>query len=425
MKNKNATVLLVVIDAVGITTLEYLLDNFKGKINLANLSRLGLGRILSPRFAGRLGPDGGKSYAACVSQASASADSVVGHREMVGIIDPRTYDLFPDGFPKDYIAAFERKIGRKTIFNRMAGGMEAIELNASEHERTGCPIIYASKCDPLIQIAMNENVIPVTEQHRIAETAFELAMEMKIPVTRAISRAYVKSPQGEIIRTANRHDAVLPMEGKTLVDILCAKGVRTVAVGKISDLVNADYHEKIKLNDPASLAPGLGLRFVHPRKKDTNPYIVQGIVNALVSALKDASASPPAERLSRRDGTFIFANLVDTDSLYGHTKDIEGGLRCIEETDRMIPVFEKNLNEGDTLIFTADHGMEHRSDYGYHNKEPLPLIVEKIGCNLKLGGIKTGKGKTLAEAGYIVAQAFGCEEEYSSVCGLQTYGVRS
>lgn len=406
---KNVTVLLVVIDAVGITTLEYLLDNFKEKINLANLSRLGLGRILSPRFAGRLGPDGGKSYAASVSQASASADSVIGHREMVGIIDGRTYDLFPDGFPKDYIAVLERKIGRRTIFNSMAGGMEAIELNASEHERTGCPIVYASKCDPLIQIAMNENVIPVKEQHRIAETALELAMEMKIPVTRAISRAYVKSQGGEIVRTANRHDAVLPMEGKTLVDILCAKGVRTVAVGKISDLVNADYHEKIKLNDPALLDPGLGLRFVHPRKKDTNPYIVQGIVNALV----------PAKRSSRRSGTFIFANLVDTDSLYGHTRDIEGALRCIEETDRMIAVFEKNLDEGDILILTADHGMQHRADYGYHNKEPLPLIVEKIGCDLKPGGIKTGKEKTLAEVGYIVAQAFGCEEEYSGECGLQ------
>ena len=104
----------------------------------------------------------------------------------------------------------------------------------------------------------------------------------------------------------------------------------------------------------------------------------------------------------------------------------------------MIPVFEKNLNEGDVLILTADHGMQHRADYGYHNKEPLPLIVEKIGCppplakdcgflmiprmagcDLKLSGIKTGKEKTLAEIGYMAARAFGCEEEYSRKCGRQ------
>jgi phosphopentomutase len=266
--------------------------------------------------------------------------------------------------------------------------------------------VYASKCDPLVQIAMNERVVPVKEQHAIADAAFELALEMGIPVTRAIARAYIKTPEGEIIRTANRHDAVLPLGGKTLVDILYAKNVWTVAVGKTSDLVNTAYHEKIKLTNPAFVDPALDLRFVHPKKKDTNPFTVQGVVNALLAA----------KTLHRPAGTFIFANLVDTDSLYGHTRDVEGALRCVGEIDRVIPLIEDQMGQGDLLILTADHGMQHRPDYGYHNNEPLPLIAERIGAGEDLGGLQTGKGRSLREVGELVAQMFGCEAEFAQAC---------
>ena len=409
MPRNTPTVLLLVLDAVGVTTLEYLLDRCPGKLKLPNLSRLGLSRILAPRFAARLGPDEGRARAMRVEQASASADSVIGHREMVGIVDPGTYELFPRGFAAAFIAELERRIGRKTIFNKMAGGMEAIALNAGEHEKTGRPIVYASKCDPLVQIAMNEAVIPVKEQHAIAEAAFALAREMGIPVTRAIARAYVRAPDGEIVRTANRHDAVLPLPGRTLVDVLASRDVWTAAVGKTSDLVNCPYHERVKLTRPAFLDPGLGLRFVHPKKKDTNPYNIQGTVNALSAAAA----------LYRPAGTFVFTNLVDADSVYGHTRDVPGAIRCLEEVDRTLPLFERRLRRGDLLLITADHGMAHRADYGYHNKEPLPLIVERLGHGAGLGGIKTGPGKSLREAGDIVAQAFGCEREYRRECGFK------
>ncbi|MFA6003711.1 MAG: hypothetical protein WC881_06555, partial [Elusimicrobiota bacterium] len=355
--------------------------------------------ILAPKFRSRLGRDAQKNCAMRVDQASASADSVIGHREMVGIVDPSTYNLFPCGFSGEYIAALEKRISRKTIFNKMAGGMEAIELNADRHEKTGCPIVYASKCDPLVQIAMNEKIIPVKEQHRIADAAFELAMEMGIPITRAIARAYIRTPSRDIVRTANRHDTVLPLKGKTLVDILYGLGVWTVSVGKTSDLVNTNYHERIKLVNPDFIDPGLDLRFVHPQKKDTNPYSVQGTVNALIGAA----------RLYRPHGTFIFTNLVDADSLYGHTRDIPGAIHCLEEMDRSVALFEDNMRQGDLLVITADHGMQHRPDYGYHNREPLPLIVERIGYGADLGGLRVGPGKSLREAGLLVSQALGCD----------------
>ena len=403
---KSPVALVLVIDAVGLSTLEFLLGKYPGKVKLPNFSRLGLGNIVLPEFKKRFSPAAtGDAYAARVSQVSATADSLVGHREMVGVLDNRTYDLFPNGFSRDYLRELEKRIGRKTFFNKMAGGMEAIELNAAEHERTGHPIVYASKCDPLIQLAMNEAVIPVAEQHKIADIAFALGMEMKVPITRAIARSYVKNAQGEIIRTSNRHDAVLPIGQKTLVDILHDNAVWTVAVGKTSDLVNTAYHAKVKLNREIFLDPALGLRFVHSKKKDTNPFTLQGTVNALEAA----------HTVYRPKGTFIFTNLVDTDSVYGHTRDIEGAIKALEEIDRTLPLLTGKLAKGDLLVITADHGMLHREDYGYHNNEPLPFIVYRKGCDKKLGGLKTGLMPGLADIGSVVAQFFGMLKEYKEI----------
>jgi len=403
MKNKSPVALLIVIDAAGISTIEYLLKKRGKAVKMPNLARLGLAETLAPEFRRFFTKKYAKrSYAAAVSQASATADSLVGHREMMGVLDDRTYGLFNDGFPRAYLAELERRIGRKTFFNKMAGGMEAIELNAAEHERTGMPIAYASKCDPLIQLAMNEKIIPVAEQYKIAETAFALAMEMGIPITRAIARAYVRNAEGDIVRTSNRHDAVLPIGGPTLVDILRENNVWTVAVGKTSDLVNTAYHARIKLTHQSFIDPSLGLRFVHPKKKDTNPYSIQGTINALAGA----------KNIYRPRGTFIFSNLVDTDSVYGHTRDVAGSLKALEEIDRMLPLFESRMDKGDLLIITADHGMEHRDDYGYHSNEPLPFIAVRKGFDRKLGGLKTGMCPGLSDIGHVTAQLFGVQKEY-------------
>lgn len=396
------TILLLVLDAVGITTLEYLLDMFPGQVSFPNLSRLGLGSLLHPRHATRFGSASGQAYAARLDQASASADSVVGHREMMGLIDDRTYDLFPNGFPEGFMAALEERIGRKTLCNEMGGGDAIIVKYAAEHRRTGRPIVYASKCDPLIQLAMDEAVIPVTEQHRIADVAMVLAREMGFPITRAIARAYIRTPGGEYVRTANRHDAVLPLSGPTLVDILRDHGVWVVAVGKTGDLVNTAYDETIHLTDPAQLDPARNLRFPHPKDKDTNPFNVQGTLNALASA----------RAACRPKGTFVFANLVDTDALYGHARDVEGALRCLEEFDRVVPMLEAELTHGGMLAVTADHGMQHRVDYGYHNREPLPFMVERLGYGADLGGLARGTGEGLTEVGMIIAGMFGCVDEF-------------
>lgn len=399
------TAIVAVIDAVGLKTLEYLIKKYGKSITLENLSNLGIKELLSKESSQKIKSKSNiklNKKAFEIKQLSKTADSLIGHREMVGLVDNNTYELFPNGFPKSYLEKIEKAVGRKTFFNQMAPGVEAIEKNYERHEKTGDLIVYASKCDPLIQIAMNEEIIKIEEQKIIADTAFKIAMEEKIPITRVIARSYKRNGK-EIIRTPNRYDAVLPLKGKTLIDVMNDKLIWTVSVGKTSDLVNTKYYEKIKITKKEFLDPKLKLKFVHPSQKDSNPFNVQGIINAINSS----------KVIYRPYGTFIFANLVDTDSLYGHTRDVEGAIKSIEETDRAIGKIIEVMDKEDILIITADHGMEHRDDYGYHSNEELFALV----CSKKYDLSKITKNKTggLLQIGEITAKYFGIEKEYYNI----------
>jgi phosphopentomutase len=109
---------------------------------------------------------------------------------------------------------------------------------------------------------------------------------------------------------------------------------------------------------------------------------------------------------------------VDADSLFGHTRDIEGALRSLEEFDRLLPMVTHLLAPGDMMMITADHGIEHREDYGYHSLEPVPMLATVVGVRFDL---KLFARETLALAGYLAAQIFGCAEEYIETCALGKY----
>lgn len=392
-------VINLVIDGVGIKTLEYLLDNSDAEVRFPNLVEMGLGNLLDKRFCDRVVPNNLADFANSVVQASESADSVVGHREMVGVIDDNRHELFFKGFPATFIQELENRIGRKTIFNQMADGTEVIKPNHVEHSSTGSPIVYASMCDPIIQFSMNEAVIPVPEQRRIVDVAFDLAREREIGITRAIARPYVDTEDG-FVRTANRYDRALDLKEECLIDVLRESGVYNVSIGKPAELISTrSWNLKMKPEDVHTLDEGGS-----SGGAGSNAFIIQGVLNIL--------------RGPRDFPYFIFANCVDTDSLYGHSQNVEGSLAAIQEVDKGIGRIYREMGRGDVLIVSADHGMEHRGNYGYHIKEELPVLARRKGRGI---GIDLGSNETLASVGYLVAECFGVEKEYVRRCKLERF----
>src|SRR5262245_33490566 len=248
-------VIAIVLDSVGIGELpdacaygdegSNTLGNIGARVPLKipTLRSLGLGNLvdLDTRRADLKGrPPQGKgpplqvigSYGR-MAEASPGKDSVTGHWEMMGVVLDQPFATFPSGFPADVVAQFERRIGRETLGNVVASGTEIIDRLGVEHMRTGKPIVYTS-ADSVFQIAAHEDVIPIEEQYRICQIAFDLVAR-GMGVGRVIARPFVGSP-GSFKRTANRHDYALEPAGETLLDRLTSRGVPVLAIGKINDL---------------------------------------------------------------------------------------------------------------------------------------------------------------------------------------------
>jgi phosphopentomutase len=367
-------VIVIVLDSVGIGALPDA-DAYgdEGSDTLGHVARqvplripllrsLGLGRVAT------IGGDAPEPAGACgrMAEASKGKDSVTGHWEMMGVVLERAFPTFPAGFPPSVIADLEQRIGRATLGNVVASGTEIIERLGPEHMRTGRPIVYTS-ADSVLQIAAHEAVVPLEELYRICEAAFDLVAR-GTGVGRVIARPFVGTP-GAFVRTAGRHDYALEPTGETLLDRLSAGGVEVVAIGKIGDLF-----------------AGRGIRTHTPTKNDD-----EGL-DRLDAAMAEVSSG------------FIFVNLVDFDTVYGHRNDVAGYAAHLERVDARLAHVVPALRADDLLVVTADHGNDPTTPGTDHSREYVPILLTG---DLVRPGVNLGTRQTFADLGQTLADNFG------------------
>jgi phosphopentomutase len=366
-------VVLVVLDSVGMGALpDADLYGDAGSDTLGNLARQaslqlptlaawGLGRLVPALATG--GPATGAWGR--MAEVSPGKDSVTGHWELAGIVLDRAFPTFPDGFPRDLLEAFEQRIGRPTLGNVAASGTTIIEQLGDEHVRTGYPIVYTS-ADSVFQIAAHEDVVPLADLYRFCEVAFELVAEGR-GVGRVIARPFV-GRSGGYRRTANRHDYALPPPAPTLLDHLTAAGVHVHAIGKVRDLF-----------------AGRGISSHRPTTSDADG----------LAAL--------AEAIEGIDTGLVFANLVDSDQLYGHRNDPGGYARNLERIDAGLGTLRQRLRPSDLFIVTADHGNDPTTPSTDHSREYVPLLA--VGANVA-ADVDLGTRATFADLGQTLADNF-------------------
>ncbi len=332
------------------------------KLELPNMRRMGLGNIKPlPGLPPAEYPAG--AYGKC-RLASPGKDTTTGHWEMAGIILEKPFPIYPHGFPPEIIESFESRIGRKVLGNKPASGTEIIQELGAEHMRTGSPIVYTS-ADSVFQIAAHEVVIPVDELYRICEIAREI-LHGPNEVGRVIARPFEGAP-GHFVRTTNRHDYAVPPPEGMLLDRLAERQVPVYAVGKISDI-----------------------------------FLGRGITHSVKTKNNADGMRRTAEAMSVHKDGLLFINLVDFDQLYGHRNDVTGYAAALEAVDRWLPSLD--LQSGDLLIVTADHGCDPTTPSTDHSREYTPLLAygEKVKPAVPLN-----TRSTLADIGQTVAENFG------------------
>ena len=83
---------------------------------------------------------------------------------------------------------------------------------------------------------------------------------------------------------------------------------------------------------------------------------------------------------------FIFANLVDFDALYGHRRDAAGYAQCLRDFDAWLGGFLDQVEPGDLLILTADHGNDPYHAGTDHTREQVPVLTMGMGRPLEQNG---------------------------------------
>ncbi|HUR33171.1 MAG TPA: phosphopentomutase [Vicinamibacterales bacterium] len=376
-------VIVIVMDSAGIGELpDAAAYGDEGSDTLGNIARqvplavptlrsLGLGRIANIGVGADEGTRAG-AYGR-MAEASAGKDSVTGHWEMMGIVLDRPFPVFPNGFSPDIIAEFSRLTGRGVIGNIAASGTRIIDDCGPEHLRTGAWIVYTS-ADSVFQIAAHEEVVPIPELYRACEIAYRLVGE-GLGVGRVIARPFVGQP-GAFRRTANRHDYALPPSAETLLDRATAAGVPVVAIGKIQDL-----------------------------------FAARGIGRALHTSSDEDGMTKVVAELALTPSGFIFANLVDFDTQYGHRNDVRGYAENLERFDTRLADLLPRLAPDDLLIVTADHGNDPTTPSTDHAREYVPLLAtgSRVARDVDLGTRATfaDLGQTLAENFALGALAHG------------------
>ena len=351
----------------GADTLGHIADRMGDGFKITELSKLGFGNI-EAAAGGRFRTEKPEGSYCRLMEKSAGKDTITGHWEIAGIETKIPFKTYPDGFPKEFIAEFEKEIGREVIGNYPASGTEIIETLGDEHEATGKPIIYTS-ADSVLQIAANTDVIPLAELYEICEKARAL-LHGDWACGRVIARPYVKE-NGKRVRTSDRHDyAVAPPED-TLLDKVEKAGKTVYAVGKIRDIFDG-----------------------------------KGVTESVHTVSNMDGVDKTVEAMEKDFEGFIFTNLVDFDSMYGHRRNPEGYGQAIMDFDGRLPEIKAAMKPGDVLMLCADHGNDPVHSGTDHTREHIPLVV--YGEEIK-AGVNLGTRKSFADIGATIAEMLGAE----------------
>jgi phosphopentomutase len=333
-----------------------------GGLRLPVLERLGLGVLAD--IAGVPPREGHEAAVGVMRERSAGKDSTTGHWELAGLVVPRPFPTYPNGFPAAVIDTFSRAIGRPILGNIPASGTEIIKRLGEEHARSGAPIVYTS-ADSVFQIAAHEDVVPPDLLYEWCRAAREI-LRGEHAVSRVIARPFI-GPPGAFARTDRRRDFSLPPIGPTVLDAITSDGGAVVGVGKVDDLF-----------------AGRGIsRAVHTRGD------MDGLVQT-IRALRDL------------DRGLVFATLVDLDTVFGHRNDVAGFARHLEALDARLADVLDACRPGDLVIITADHGNDPTTPSTDHSREQVPVLAWHPDL---ASGSRLGVRETFADVASTVAEA--------------------
>jgi phosphopentomutase len=311
-----------------------------------------------------------EAYYTIAKPINAGKDTLNGHYEMVGIKNDIPFRTFNQGFTYDVLSGIEEVTGRNVIGNVCCNDDSIIQELGEREYNYGSLIIYTS-ADSDLQVAAHEDCIPIATLYEYCKRIRALTLKEDWRIARVIARPFTGTPgKYKLINSARRDYAIKPPK-KTILDELNENNYNVIGIGKINDIFDG-----------------------------------QGI-NKMIKAIDNTEAINKLTDIIDKNFTGLcMVNLSDFDSLYGHTRDVEGYGRAIEELDVDIHIILNKLDLDDLLIITADHGNDPTFKGNDHTRENVPVII--YSRNFK-NPKRLKPFPTLANIGALIADNFDVE----------------
>ena len=307
-----------------------------------------------------------------LAELSNGKDTTIGHWEISGVVSKEPLPTFSDGFPEEVIDMFTQATGKEILCNKPYSGTAVINDYGEDHIKTGKLIVYTS-ADSVFQIAAHEDVIPVETLYDYCKTARKI-LTGKYGVGRVIARPFI-GEVGNFKRTPRRHDFSIDPPSDTMLDVLSNNGLKTICVGKITDIFNS-----------------------------------KGVTDSLYTKSNIDGMQKTELCINEDFEGLCFVNLVEFDMVYGHRRDIDGYAKAIKEFDEWLGSVLCSIKENDILIITADHGC----DPGFtkttdHTREYVPVLI--YGRHIKSVNLGTNQG--FCNIGKTICDYFNIENNLS------------
>ena len=321
----------------GAHTLRHVADAVGG-LELPALQRLGLGNLGPVRGLPR---STDPALHGVLHHLGPGKDSTSGHWELMGVVTPEPLPTYPDGLSPELMGRLEAATGRRLCGGEVLDGLAAIERHGEHHLRTGELITYTS-VDSVVQFAAHRDLVT---QEDLEEACAAARIELRGPdaVGRVIARPFRGTP-GAFERTAGRRDFSLLPPSRSYLDALHDAEVPVHAVGKVDDL-----------------------------------FVGRGIDDAHSGATNAAALSSIDTLMDGLEHGLVFANLIETDQVFGHRKDVEGFHGALREIDTAVGSWVARMRAGDLLVITADHGVDPAMEHTDHTRERVPLLARFAG----------------------------------------------
>ena len=280
-----------------------------------------------------------EAYYTIAKPNNAGKDSLNGHYEMMGIENDIPFKTFNQGFTFDILNGIEQVTGRRVIGNKCCHDDSIIQELGERQQNYGALIIYTS-ADSDLQVAAHEDCIPVATLYEYCERIRALTLRDEWRVGRVIARPFTGTPGHYKFIHSGRRDYSVKPPRKSVLDSLVENKYNVIGIGKINDVFDG-----------------------------------QGINKQMKANNNSEAINKFTDIIDKNFTGLCMVNLSDFDSLYGHTRDVEGYGKALEELDVEIPIILNKLDTGDLLIITADHGNDPTFAGSDHTRENVPVIL--------------------------------------------------